>query len=301
MTHLKIKDIMLVLLVTLIWGSAYVIIHLGLAEFPPVLNASLRFVCASLPFIFFVKRNNTPWKWIIIIGITFICMFSFMYTGMKIGMAGGLTSLVMQTQVLFTVILAAIMLRDHPTIWQKIGIFLGFGGIALIASEMADFTSLTSLFFLIVASFFYGLISIWLKMAGKVNMLSLIVWVSLIPPVPLFLLSLITEHGQLDALVHMSIIGLSSILYTGIFGTVISFALWGRLLKSYSSHVVAPFALLIPVFGMALSSVVIGESFSLLKLYASGLILVGLLFIISGKRIFDTVKLFFSKQPELIN
>lgn len=289
---MRFRDSILAVLVALMWGSAFVIIELGLREFPPIFNAALRFACASIPFIFFIRRDGIEWRWIAAIGASFVCMFSLMYVGMKMGTPAGLTSLVLQSQVLFAILLSALVLRDFPNGWQMAGLILGLAGIALIAFGMGDLSKLAALGLVIASAFFYGSISVLMKLAGRVNMLSLIVWVSLIPPIPLLGLSILLETGQMQALVNMSRTGLTSVLYTAIFGTVIPFALWGKLLRSYPTHIVAPFALLVPVFGMLMASVFLGESFGKERLFASGLILAGLVTIVSEKRLTKVVRHF---------
>lgn len=288
---MKLRDILLAMLVALLWGSAFVVIELGLKEIPPILNASLRFLVASLPFVLFVGRNAIPWRWIFSIGAAFICMFSLMYVGMKMGIPAGLTSLVLQSQVLFAVVLAAFIFREIPGLLPSMGLILGVSGVAIIASTMADSGTMEAFALVIGAAFFYGLISILMKLAGRVNMLSLIVWASLIPPLPLFVLSLALETGQFDATVNISAVGLFSIFYTAIFGTIIPFAIWGRLLRAYSTQTVAPFALLVPIFGMFLASIVMNESFGETRIYAAALILIGLALIISGKKMVDALRM----------
>lgn len=290
MNAMKLTDALIGVLVATMWGSAFFIIEIGLREFPPIFNASLRFFVASVPFVFFVKRGDIPWKWILIIGTTFVLMFSTMYVGMRLGMPAGLTSLVLQSQVLFTVILAAIILRDKPKIWQKIGVAIGIVGIGMIAFGMTSVDSLAALFLVIIAALFYGLISIWLKMAGKHSMLNLIVWVSLIPPLPLLALSLIFEQGQWDSILNISGVGAFSVFYTSIIGTVLPFALWGMLLKKYSPHIVSPFALLVPVVGMVTSAMFLNEEFTLIEIYASILIIMGLIVALMGERLFATLR-----------
>lgn len=282
---MKFRDIFLAVLVALLWGSAFVIIELGLRELPPIFNAALRFACSSVPFIFFVRRDDIEWRWIVTIGASFVCLFSLMYVGMKWGTPAGLTSLVLQSQVFFAVLLSALILRDFPNGWQMAGLGLGLAGIVMIAFGMGSQSNLAALGLVIAAAFFYGSISVLMKLAGRVNMLSLIVWASLIPPIPLLGLSLLLETGQMQALVNLSDVGLTSILYTAILGTVIPFAIWGKLLRNYPTHIVAPFALLVPMFGMLMASVFLSETFGKDRLFASGVVLTGLMIILLEKRL----------------
>jgi len=280
------RDAIIGVLVVLLWGGAFVWVEIGLHEFPPIFAASLRFTFSSLPFLFFVSRDGVPWRWIVTIGLTFVLMFVAMYVGMRMGVPAGLTSVVLQAQVLFTVLLAPLLLNDHAGPWKIAGVILGIGGIALIGFNQPTGESFTALLLVVVAAFFYGLISIWMKMAKVRNLSGLIVWVSLVPPLPLLLLSLLFEEGQLDAVINVTLPGALSVLYTSVLGTVVPFILWGRLLARYSAHIVAPFALLIPVIGMTSAVFFLGERFSATTIYASLLIVGGLSVIIWGEALY---------------
>ena len=283
---MKPKHILIAILVTVIWGAAFAIIQIGLKGFPPIFNASLRFLTASIPLVFFVKRPNVKFGFLMMFGFNYVIMFSLMYVGMKIGMPSGLTSLVLQSAVLFAVILATIVLKDRPSRVQKIGIFLGLLGVFIISTDSNSFGSITSFLLILGAAFFYGASSILMKYAGSnVDMFSLIVWGCLIPPLPLFGLSLLLEQGHYEAITNISYQGILSILYTGLLGTVLSFALWGKLLKVYSANQIVPFNLLVPVFGMLTSYLVLNEVISFKVGISSIIILLGLFCIIFEKRI----------------
>lgn len=284
---MKKLDVFIAILITIIWGSAFAIIELGLKDFPPIFNASLRFLVAAVPLVFFIKRPRVSLKFLILFGTNYVAMFSLMYVGIKIGMPAGLTSLVLQTAVLFAVILSAFILKEKPSIGQVIGIFLGIAGIGIIGSDSGNFGSFLSFSLVLGAAFFYGASSIFMKSAGNVDFFSLIIWSCLVPPIPLFLLSLILESGHWKAIVDFSVMAWISILYTGLLGTVVAFATWGWLLKKYSANQVEPFKLLVPVVGMITSHLLTGEDFTLKVICAFLFIFVGLFFITFEKLIFE--------------
>ncbi len=288
---MKLKHISIALFVTLIWGAAFAIIQIGLKGFPPIFNASLRFLVASIPLVFFVKKPKVTNTFLLIYGGNYVIMFSLMYVGMKIGMPSGLTSLILQSAVIFAAILATIVLKDKPNKIQKYGILLGLLGITLIATDSKSYGSIFSFVLILAAAFFYGASSILMKYAGnKVDMFSLIVWGCLIPPVPLFILSLCTETGHLEALTKISFAGIFSILYTGLLGTILAFALWGHLLKKYSANQIVPFNLLVPVFGMATSYLLLGELITIKIGVSCLVILLGVILIIFEKKISISIK-----------
>ena len=276
---MKISDILLAMFVTLIWGSAFAIIEIGLQGFPPILNASLRFLTASIPWVFFIKKPNVSWRFLFLFGMNYVLMFSLMYVGMKIGMPSGLTSLVLQSAVIFALILSIVVLKEKPHIMQLIGVFIGFIGIVIIATDKQSVSSIFAFILVIGAAFFYGASSIIIKQAGNVEMLPLLVWGCLIPPLPLFGLSLMLEQGQWQAIVDITAVGIGSVYYTSLLGTVVAFAIWGALLKRYPANMVVPFNLLVPVFGLLTSYILLGQQINAKAGFACGLILLSLLLI----------------------
>lgn len=282
---MKPVHIALAVFVTLIWGSAFAIIEIGLKGFPPIFNASLRFLSASIPLVFFFKKPEVSNRLLLLFGFNYVCMFSLMYVGMKIGMPSGLTSLVLQTAVLFAIILSAAVLREKPTKIQLLGVFIGLSGIAIIATDEQSYTSILSFFLVLGAAFFYGASSIIMKQAKNVDMLALLIWGCLIPPIPLFLLSLIFEQGQWQALIDISFMGVFSIYYTSLLGTVLAFAIWGTLLKRYPANMIVPFNLLIPIFGILTSYILLNEHVTSKVAVACIVIFTGLILVIFNKKI----------------
>ncbi|MET1256289.1 EamA family transporter [Aliikangiella maris] len=276
---MKLYHVLLAVLVTIIWGSAFAVIEIGLQGFPPIFNASLRFLSASIPLVFFFKKPDVSWRFLMLFGMNYVLMFSLMYVGMKIGMPSGLTSLVLQTAVLFALILSAFVLKEHPNKIQILGVIIGLSGIALIAIDKESFSSITAFILVLGAAFFYGASSIIMKRAGKIDMLALLIWGCLIPPLPLFGLSLLLEQGQWDALVNISGMGIFSIYYTSIFGTVLAFAMWGSLLKHYPANMVVPFNLLVPVFGILTSYLLLNQQVTAKAAVACCVIFIGLILV----------------------
>ena len=212
-------------------------------------------------------------------------MFGLLFIGMNVGMPAGLSSLVLQIQAVFTLILSGAVLRDRPTAWQQIGIAVAFAGIGLLVLYKYESTSFVGLILVIAAGLAWAVANILMKLCGRIDMFRLIVWMSLIPPIPLLLLSWVFESGHVDAIRGISLTGFGAILYTGLISTVLTFGIWGRLLKKYSPNMVAPFALLVPVFGFLSAFIVLGETFTTVELAASGLVFGGLFLVVLGPRL----------------
>lgn len=277
---MKIRDIILAVLVAFIWGINFVVIKIGLNSFPPLLFTSLRFLFASFPIIFFVRRDKISWKWIISIGIFLgIITFGLLFVGMYKGVSSGLSSILLQVQVPFTIILSILLLKNKPTVVQLIGIILAFCGIGLLVYTNYESSTVAGLVLIIIAGFSWAIANLLMKLAGKIDMFKLIVWISIIPPIPLFLLSLLFEKGQTETITHISILGIGSILFISWISTIFAFSIWGKLLNKYQAQQITPFALLVPIFGIISGNILLQEKLDKVEIIACGLVFLGLLII----------------------
>jgi len=263
------------------WGFNFVAIKVGLKDFPPILFCVLRFMLAATPLLFLGFRQGPPVPWRFIIGIGMFLgaiQFSLLFIGMNIGMPAGLSSLVLQSQALFTALFAAVILGDRPSAKQMLGMAVAFSGIALIATEMPFGNSLLGLILLLGAAASWGVSNILMKQAKAPDLFRLMLWVSLVPPIPLLLLSLALEGPERIAGVFTNVtpLGLGALIYIAGAATLFGFAAWGFLLRHYPASLVAPFSLLVPVFGLSSSALLLGESLSPLKIAGAVLVFSGL-------------------------
>ena len=277
---MKPIHILLAVLIAAIWGVNFVVIRLGLDNFPPLFFSAIRFSVASIPFVLFYRNPGIKWRWVLGIGFALgVAKFSLLFIGMNMGMPPGLSSIVLQTQVFFTVILAAMFIGERPNRNQVIGMLVSFSGIAALASQMQLAGSLFAFSLVLFAAVFWGVSNILMKHSKPENMVAMIVWVSLVPPLPLFGLSWVFEGPELisQAMSSLNPTGLLCILYIAIISTIIGFGAWGFLLKKYSASQVTPFALLIPIFGMSSSAIVFGETLSPMQIIGSLIVALGLI------------------------
>ncbi|WP_237151960.1 EamA family transporter [Oryzibacter oryziterrae] len=275
---MPLRHILLAVMVTAVWGFNFVVIRLGLGTVPPLLLAALRFVVASLP-VFFLPRPKVPLWRMLAIGMTlFVGQFAFLFPAMKLGMPPGLASVTLQSQAFFTILIASIVLRERPKPRQIGGALVAGAGLLTIASTVGgDFTTI-GLVLTIASAISWASGNILMRGAGKVDTLPMIIWLCLIPPLPLFGLSLIFEGWPaiVTAFADANLVSVASVLYIAIPTTIFGFAVWGFLLKHHPASTVAPFSLMVPLFGTVSSWAVLGETFSPLRVLGMALILIGL-------------------------
>ena len=274
------RHIALAVLVAALWGFNFVVIKVGLEDVPPLLLSSLRYALASLAVLVIAPRRSMPWRWIAAVALIIgVVKFSLLFIGMDVGVPAGLASLVLQAQAFFTLLFAAAVLGERPRQLQIAGMALAFTGIGLVALQAdGGAISVGGLALVVLAAAAWGAGNLVIKRAGASDMVGFMIWTCVVPPVPLLILSLSFEGPAAvgDALSHPTWAGVASVIYLALFATVIGWTAWGFLLGRYSPGMVAPFSLLVPVFGLVSGALVLGEALTVLDLAAAVLILAGL-------------------------
>ncbi len=268
----------LAVLTMFVWGVTFIFIKFGLDVFPPFTFAALRFALASLPFLLIYRSPGVAWKWIIGIGLFLgVGQFGFLFMGMKAGMPPGLTSAVVQTQAFFTVLFAILFLKEKPR-WQNVaGLLLAFAGVLVIAGNLGE-VPLVPFLLVIAGAACWAVSNIFTRLSQATDPLRLIVWSSLVAPLPLMALSWATEGADRIArgFEHVTWLAAGSVAVVAFGATNLAFGLWSFLLRHHRAAVVAPYALLVPLFGMSSSVVVLHEQLSPAKLAGAALIVAGI-------------------------
>lgn len=284
---MPLRDLLLALGVVTLWGLNFVTIKWGVDEVSPYLLTALRYIGCALPAIFFVRRPAVSWKMLILYGMTVgVLQFSFLFSAIGLGMPAGLASLVMQMQVFFTMGLAALLLGERPTPLRLAGAGIALIGLLTIGAEHIGGAVLIPLLMTLLASFFWSTSNIVTKRAGKVDMFAFVIWGSLIPPLPMLVISLVLEGpGPLLALPSISLQALGSVLFIAYGSTLLGYGGWAVLLGRHPASVVTPFALLVPVVGFAAAFIFLGEAVTPLEMAGSLLIFMGLMLNVFGPRL----------------
>ncbi|MFI7617726.1 EamA family transporter [Nonomuraea terrae] len=258
------------------WGFNFVVMQAGLRHFPPLLYAGLRFAMAAFPALLLVGRPGVPWRWVAGVAATLgVGQFALLLVGMRAGMPAGLTSLVLQAQALFTVVFAVTLLGERLTARRVTGLAVAFGGLALVAYDFGVSGPVGAFVLCVAAAAAWGLGNVVQRRAAPPDSLRFMVWVSALSAPPLLVLSLALEGVPV---LSPSWEGWLSLVYVAFVATLGGFGVWGFLLRRYDASTVAPYTLLVPVFGMSSAAFVTGEPLSWLKIVAAALIVSGVLY-----------------------
>lgn len=284
---MRLRDILILCLIAFLWGFNFIVIRWGLDAFPPLLFSALRFAVCLVPIAFGVARPKIPWSQLLLLGTTLgLLVFALLYLGIHFGLGAGLASVVMQAQVFFTLLLASVVLGEELTGRAIVASLVALLGLVLIATGGdASFTVL-GFGLTLGGAFAWGVSNVLMKRLPPVNALNLMVWISLVPPLPLLLASYVFEGPEAisTALQGVSLPGTLTILYTSAVSTIFAYGVWGNLMQKYSASRVAPFALLVPVAGLASARFFLGAELNTAEWLGAAGILLALVINTVGQR-----------------
>ena len=276
---LSLRHALLALAVTAVWGSNFVVIHIGLEHLPPLLFAALRFLFSLLPAVLFLKRPDVPWRNLAAYGLLVGAgQFGVLYIAMNGHVTPGLASLVVQTQVFFTIGLAMLLSGERVAWFQIAALLITVAGLSIILLHTDGTTTPLGLALVLVAAASWAGSNIVVRATPKVDMVAYVVWASLFAVPPLLALSLAAEGWPAirDGLVSADAATWGAVLWQAVGNTLFGYAMWGWLLARYPVATVAPMALMVPIFGMGASAMWLGEPLQDWKLAAAGLVMGGL-------------------------
>ncbi len=276
---LPLPHFLLALAVVVVWGSNFVVMALTLAKLPPLLFAALRFTVAFLPAALFLRRPRVPFGTLASYGIAIgVGQFALLYIAMTRFISPGVASLVLQTQVFFTIGIALVLLRERVVAYQWAALALAASGIALIAAHTEGDATPLGLALSLCAALGWASGNVIAKRARPDDMLAFTVWSSVFAVPPLFALSFAFEGAPAIAAGVRSADAWTwaAVLFQGWGNTIFGYGAWNWLLARHPVATIAPLSLFVPVVGMGAAAWVIGEALPAWKLGAAALVIAGL-------------------------
>lgn len=270
---------LLALLVVLIWGINFVIIDAGLVDVPPLLFLALRFAAVCIPAMFLIKPPAIGWRNILLIG-SFLSLgqFALLYLALSLGMPAGLASLIAQSQVIFSIVIAALFLHERPSRRQVIGVAIGMLGLLLVIVGHSTAAPWLPLIVALGSALSWAIGNVLARRSKAASGLGLVVWSGAIVPLPALALALIVDSPPVvwDALTHLSLAAILSTVYTAVAASLIGYGIWNTLLAKYPTSAVVPYTLLVPVVGIVAAWLVQGEVPGVTELVGGAVMLAGL-------------------------
>ncbi|MFK8052889.1 MAG: EamA family transporter [Woeseiaceae bacterium] len=258
-------DILIALFVAFVWGASFTAIELGLRDFPPMLFASLRFALVAVFALLFLPKPSGSYGRIAAFGIlTGLLQFGLLFFAMDGHADAGTSALLIQAQVPLTMLLAVLLLREHVTRRQWFGVAVSALGLAMVFLGQSGRIDQLGLLLTLLAALSFAGGNLVMRRAGGVEAFHMVAWSCLLPPLPLLAISLATEGtNPVSAVLGAGLTAWLSLAFVAAFATLLGFGLWGRLLATYSTGHVLPFAMCIPVFAQSVASIALDEPFGI--------------------------------------
>lgn len=283
------KHYLIILAVITIWGINFLFMRFALDDIPPMVLGMLRFVGVLLPAIFFVKRPDVAWRWLILYGLTIsFGQFSLVFLALTFGFATGLSALVLQAQVFLTVLFARIFLKEPVRANHLMGMLLAGIGLFMIGvGQYQGNLSLWSGLPVLGASLSWAFGNIVVKKIGAVDALSLVVWgnVSTLLAFVLACVGLYGAVGTAEYVANLSTLGVVSVAFLAYVSSLVGYTGFGYLLARHSAGRVVPFILLVPVIALLSGMVVLGERLGAWHWAGTAVVMTGLLWHMFGDRV----------------
>ncbi|HEY3878183.1 MAG TPA: EamA family transporter [Trebonia sp.] len=274
------RDMSLAALVAALWGFNFVVIDWGMGSVPPLLFAAVRFAVVAVPACFFVPRPAVPFRTVAAVGAFMsLGQFGLLYLSMHLGMPPGLAALVLQAQVVFTIVIAAFALHEPPSRAQVAGVALGVAGLAVVAAGTGGHVPLVALVLCLLAGLSWGIGNVVSRASRAPGGLALVVWSATVVPVPLLGLSLLVDGPSATAhgLAHFGWHAVVSTAYTAGLCSLVGYAIFNRLLARYPSGYVVPWVLLAPVVAIVSAWALLGQAPGAAELAGAALLVGGVL------------------------
>jgi putative membrane protein PagO len=301
-----IKIILVYALACLIWGSTWMAIRLGLDSLTPFVSVGLRVSFAALFILIFMKIKGMKIQmdklsiklYLQMAFFSFVIPYGLVYWGEQY-IPSGLASVLFAINPFFVTIFSFYMLsQEKITPYKIIGMIVGFIGIVVIFSE--DITNTAGFFVwgmvaVVLSALIQGWIQVVVKKYGQhLHSFTMNFYPMLIAGLTMLFIGFFTENLNYIKFDSKAIL---SVLYLASFGSMIVFTCWYWLLKRVSVIVLSLITFITPVIALILGIILLKEVFTVIDIFGSFLVLVGLIIATLGNvKSFKNIK-FLKKQP----
>ncbi len=270
---------------TLVWGSTWAVIRIGLRGIPPFAGVAMRFAVAAVLLLVLARvlgiglgksRREVVLWWVNGL-LTFVVAYGLVYWAEQ-RVPSGLTAVLFATFPLFVVLLAQPVLpAEQLTLRSAGGILLGFVGVGVIFSEdlaaIAEPGAGLAAAALLFSSFSAAVANVAVKRWGQgIHPISLTAVPMGIAALVMGAVSLAVERGRplvLDA------VSVGSVLYLAVVGSAFTFYCFFWLLERLPATQVALFNYVTPVIAVALGALFLDEALTLRVAIGALLVVVG--------------------------
>jgi len=255
----KFTDALIAAAVPLLWGLGLVVAKPVVETFPPILLMALRFSVAAMLLVWFApipRRHLVSLALVALVGSTL--QYGLTFNGLK-RLDAGTTALIVQAEVVFLVLIAAVWLGERLGFRKIIGMIVAFAGLWIVYGTPRLQGQEVGIAMVLGGGLFWAFGQVMVRRLGDLGGVTTVAWVSVLAAPQLILLSLIVEGDPRPALAGADWQLWVSVLYLGVMMTALAYACWYHVLGKYEAGRVGPFLLLTPVASVLGGALFLGE------------------------------------------
>ncbi|BFM50728.1 EamA family transporter [Marinomonas sp. THO17] len=276
---MKQRDVGLLFALMALWGLNFSVIKLGVNNIDPLMLTALRFTFAVFPLVFFIKRPNVQWRYLVAYGLSFgVGVWGLTTLSIRLGLSAGMASLLLDMSVVSSLLVGYFVLKEKLTFNKLLGAGLALMGLFIIMQADGGAISMAGLVLVLLASVCWSINGVIVKWANTREIFAFNIWGMLFAPLPLVCLSILINGSQVvfELLAEFDRSTLFSVLFQAYPTTLFGYWLWNKMIVKYGISSVAPMTLLVPVFGILGGYWFYQEVISLSQIVAGVMILGGL-------------------------
>ncbi|WP_087024637.1 EamA family transporter [Thaumasiovibrio subtropicus] len=286
------RDSMLAVLVMAVWGFNFVMIKLAATAVNPLMMTAARFALAVFPLVFFIPRPQVQWRYLVAYGVVFgVGVWGMASWSITVGLGAGVSSVLLQTNVLFGIIIGVLFYKDTLTAQKLLGSILAVSGLGVLLIATQGEFSYFGLVLIAVSAMCWTASGMIVKASGVKQAFAFNIWGMLFAPLPLILFAVGIHGGEVIAeTVNLWRLDTTvAVLFQAYPTTLFGYWVWNKLLLKYPFSTVSPLTLLTSVFGLLSGYLILGEALNTLQTLACVLFLGGILSIILPSSLFARV------------
>ena len=245
---MQLRHLLLALLVPLTWGFGFAFAKAGLSHFPPLLLMWMRFAIAAGVLVWFVPVPRGQWRNLTVISlISATLQYGLTFSGLaRIDATPAV--LLVQSEVVMGIVMAAIILKERPTMRQILGTTLSLCGVLVIVGAPSLAGQMVGVVLVLSGCAFWALGQVLIRRLGDVlGGFQLTAWIGMIAAPQMFLASMLFEGNPLPFVQAAPFEAWLTVVYLGLVMTVIGYSAWYFVLARYPVAMVMPVLLLLPV------------------------------------------------------
>ncbi|MDF2963547.1 MAG: EamA-like transporter family protein [Paenibacillus sp.] len=279
---------LLLVLATCFWGGNFVVGKVLVAEIPPILMATVRWLIALLALLLFTGKEMwsfrsvmiTKWKTLVFLSMTGVAGFNTL-TYIAVQYTGSINAALMNSATPVLIVLISVMvLRDPFKISVLPAIAISLIGVLWIISR-GSWDAIINLSFnkgdmwMVAAIICWALYSVWMKKtAAGFPPRALFFWQIAVTVAVLIPLSVV-EYAVRKPVIHVSGGLVLGLLYIGVFASLLAFTAWNKAIAVIGPARCAGFLNLIVVFSALFATAFTGEQLHLYHWIGAMLVLAG--------------------------